>query len=323
MSPVRALVATLCAVVMFDAGIASAQNYPNRPVRIVVPYISGGAGDGVARTLSQRLTDVFGQSVYIDNRPGGGTKIGTEIVAKSPPNGLTLLMATNASTINVSLYPKMSYDLMRDLAPVTLIDQQPNVLVVHTSLPVRSVKDLVTLAKARPGELNFASSGIAGSVHFAGELFKSMAGINIVHVPYRGFAQALTDLLSGQVPMSFSTMQSATPHVRAGRIRALAVTSKKRSVVAPDLPTMAEAGVPGYEMVTWHAFLAPAGTPADIVARIQSETLNTLKVPEIRSYLEGLGMDLIGSTPGELGDFMKSEIVKYRQLIQAAGIKPE
>ncbi len=277
----------------------------------------------MARTVAQRLTHTFGQSVYIDNRPGGGTKIGTEIVAKSLPNGLTLLMATNASTINVSLYPKMPYDLMRDFAPVTLIDVSPNVLVVHVSLPVRSVKELIALAKARPGEINFASSGIAGSVHFAGELFKSMAQINIVHVPYRGFAQALNDLLSGQVSMSFSVMQSASPHIRTGRIRALAVTGRKRTIVAPDLPTMAEAGVPGYEMVTWHGLLTPAGTPADVISRIQTETVNALKTPEIRNYLEGLGLDLVGSNSVEFGEFMRTEITKYRELIQTAGIKPE
>lgn len=311
------------AAAWIDASAADAQHFPNRPIRIVVPYISGGAGDGVARTIAQRLTETFGQSVYIDNRPGGGTKIGTEIVAKSPPNGLTLLMATNAATINVSLYPKMPYDLMRDFAPVMLIDVSPNVLVVHASMPVRSVKELIALAKAHPGEINFASSGIAGSVHFAGELFKSMAQIDIVHVPYRGFAQALTDLLSGEVTMSFSTMQSASPHIKTGRIRALAVTGRKRSSVAPALPTMAEAGVPGYEMVTWHAFLAPAGTPPDAISRIQTETVNVLKIPEIRKYMESLGIDLVGSTPGELGEFMKTEIIKYRQLIRTAGIRPE
>lgn len=302
---------------------ADGQVFPNRPVRIVVPYIAGGAGDGVARTLAQRLTSTLGQSVYVDNRPGGGTKIGTEIVAKSPPNGQTLLMATNASTINVSMYPKMPYDLMRDFAPITLIDASPNVLVVHVSLPVRSVKELIALAKAHPGQINFASSGIAGSVHFAGELFKSMAGIDIVHVPYRGFAQALNDLLSGQVSMSFNVMQSASTHIRSGRIRALAVTSTKRSVAAPELPTMIEAGVPGYEMVTWHALLAPAGTPPEVISRIQTETVNALQVAEIRSYLESLGMDLIGSTSAELNEYMRAEIAKYRKLIMTAHIKPD
>lgn len=277
----------------------------------------------MARALAQRLTNTFGQSVYVDNRPGGGTKIGTEIVAKSPPNGLTLLLAGNTSTINVSLYPKMPYDLMRDFAPITLIDVSPNVLVVHVSLPVRSVKDLIALAKAHSGQINFSSSGIGGSVHLAGELFKSMAGIDIVHVPYRGFAQALNDLLSGQVSMSFNTMQSASPHIKSGRIRALAVTSTRRSVVAPELPTMIEAGVPGYEMVTWHALLAPAGTPPEVISKIQTETVNALKVPEIRNYLEGLGLDLVGSSPAELGEHLKSEIAKYQRLIMTARIRPE
>ena len=232
-------------------------------------------------------------------------------------------MATNAIAINVALYPKLPYDAQRDFAPVVLIDISPNVLVVHPALPVTSVRDLIALAKARPGEINFGSSGIAGSVHFAGELFKSMAAINIVHVPYRGFSQVLTDLLSGQVPMSFSTLQSALPQLKAQRLRALAITSAKRSASAPDMPTIAEAALPGYEMVTWHALLAPAGTPADIIARLNRETAGILQIPEVRKNLESLGMDLMGTSAAALGELIDTEIIKYRRLVESAGIRAE
>jgi len=300
-----------------------AQTFPNRPVAIVVPYISGGAGDMVARALAAKMSESFGRNVYIENRPGGATRIGTEAVAKAAPNGHTLLMATNASTINVSLHPTLPYDLMRDFAPLVLIDISPNVLIVHPALQAHSVKELIALAKARPGQLNFASSGIAGSVHFAGELFKYTAGIDIVHVPYKGFSQALTDLLSGQVVMSFSTMQSAMPYRRAGRLRALAVTSALRSARAPELPTMAEAGLPGYEMVTWHALLAPAATPQDVVARLCAELLRILKLPDVRDNFEKLDVEIVGGSPVELGAYMKTEIERYANLIRVAGIRAE
>jgi tripartite-type tricarboxylate transporter receptor subunit TctC len=265
----------------------------------------------------------LGRNVYVDNRPGAGTRIGTEAVAKAAPNGHTLLMATNASAINVSLHPMLPYDLLRDFAPVVLIDISPNVLVVHPSLPVRSVKELIALARAKPGELNFGSSGIAGSVHFAGELFKWMARIDIVHVPYKGFSQALTDLMNGQVAMSFNTMQSALPHVRAGKLRALAVTSAKRSPKAADLPTISEAALPGYEMVTWHALLAPAGVPQDIVARLNGEVVRILKVPEVLENFEKLGVQIVGSSPAELGAYVRAEVERYAHLVRVAGIRAE
>jgi tripartite-type tricarboxylate transporter receptor subunit TctC len=319
----RTLIAAGAMLMSVGAASALAQGYPARPVAIVVPYIAGGAGDGVARVLASKLTESLGRSVYVDNRPGGGTRIGTEAVAKSAPNGHMLLMATNASAINAGLHTKLPYDLLRDFAPIVLIDISPNVLIVHPALPVRTVKDLIALARARPGQLNFGSTGIAGSVHFAGELFKWMAQVDIVHVPYKGFSQALTDLLNGQIAMSFSTMQSALPHVRAGRLKALAVTSARRSPKAPDLPTVSEAALPGYDMVTWHALIAPAGTPQEIIARLNVEVVRILKIPEVADGFDKLGVQIVASSPAELAAHMKAEVDRYANLVRVAGIRAE
>ncbi len=322
MTPTRIAIASGCAAALCASALL-AQSYPNRAVRIVVPYLSGGAGDVVARTIAQKLSETWNVSVYIDNRPGGATKIGTELAAKSPPDGYTLFMATPASAANVSLYQNMPYDLARDFTAVGLVDISPQVLVIHPALPVKNVKDLIALAKAHPGQLNFASSGIAGSVHLAGELFKSMAGINIVHVPYRGFTQVLVDLLSGQVAMSFSTLQSAYPFIKSGKLRVLAVTSLKRTPTAPDLPTVSEAALPGYEMVVWHMLLAPAATPPDIVNKFNAEIARALKQADVKTHFENLGVDVVGGSAAESNDYLKSEIVKYTKLIRNAGIKPE
>jgi tripartite-type tricarboxylate transporter receptor subunit TctC len=314
----------LCAATLqLSSYAADTQPYPSRPIRIVVPYLPGGAGDVVARTIAPKMGESLGQQTYIDNRPGGATKIGTEAAARAPGDGYTLFMATPASAVNVSLYTEMPYDLVRDFAPVVLIDISPQVLIVHPSLPVKSVKDLIALGKSQPGQLTFASSGIAGSVHLAGELFKSMARIDVVHIPYKGFAQALTDLLSGQVTMNFSTLQSALPHIKANRIRALAVTSARRSATQPDLPTIAEAALPGYEMVVWHALLAPAATPPEIIHRLNGEVLKALKLADVRRQLESVGVELVGSTPAELGAYVKTEIAKYARLVKNANIRPE
>lgn len=312
------LLLLLCA-----AGSAAAQGTGQKPVRIVVGFIAGGAGDSIARLVAQKMTEVAGRSAYVENRPGASTMIASEFVVKSPPDGNTLMLAGNSAAINVSLQPKIPYDVVRDFAPVILLDYVTNVLVVHPALPVRSVKDLIALAKARPGEINFASSGIGGSVHLAGELFKSMAGINIVHIPYKGFAQLLTDVLSGQVPMAFNVMQNTLPLIKRSQIRALAVTSRRRSEKLPDLPTMSEAALPGYEMVTWHSLLAPAGTPPDVIERINREVNTILKMPDVRQRLDVLGVEVAGSTPAEFGQFLKSEIDKYARLIKSAGTRIE
>jgi len=316
------LAATLA--ILAPHAAAAADAYPAKPVRFVVAFPPGGGTDIIARSIAQKLTERIAQQVVVDNRPGAGGNIGTDIVAKSAPDGYTMLMGSAGPlAINASLFGKMPFDPIKDLAPVTLAASTPNVLVVHPSLRAATVKELIALAKARPGEINFASSGHGTPAHLAGELFNSMAGVKMVHVPYKGAAPALADLLGGQVQLMFSTMPPALPHVKDGKLRALAVTSAKRSPAAPDLPTLDEIALPGFEANTWHGVVVPAGTPATIVARLNREIVAILHLPEVVERLSGQGAEPVGSTPEEFAAYIRSETLKWAKVVRDSGAKAE
>ena len=317
---VRWLAALMCALAL--APFAQAQ-YPSKTVRLIVPYPPGGGTDTMARTLGQKLSETLGQQVVVDNRPGGGANIGAEIAAKAPPDGYTLLMNTIAHASAVSLYRKLGYNFLKDFAPVTLLATTPHILVTHPSLPVKSVKELVALAKARPNELVYSSSGSGTPAHLAGELFKHMTGVNMVHVPYKGGGPSMIALLSGEVSLAFATTPSAIAHVKSGRLRAIAVTTARRSLATPDLPTIGEAGVPGYDVGSWYGLLAPAGTPKDIIARLNAEAGKALRLPDVKQRLDASGFEALTSTPEEYGAFMRSEVEKWAKVIKAAGIRAD
>ena len=303
---------------------AAADAYPARPIRFVVAFPPGGGTDIIARSIAQKLAERIAQQVVVDNRPGAGGNIGTDIVAKAAPDGYTMLMGSAGPlAINASLFAKMPFDPVRDLAPVTLAASTPNVLVLHPSLKAATVKELIALARARPGEINFASSGHGTPAHLAGELFNSMAGVKMVHVPYKGAAPALADLLGGQVQLMFSTMPPALPHVKDGKLRALAVTSAKRSPAAPELPTVDEIALPGFEANTWHGVVVPAGTPETIVARLNREIVAILHLPEVVERLSGQGAEPVGSTPQEFAAYIKSEALKWAKVVRDSGAKAE
>jgi tripartite-type tricarboxylate transporter receptor subunit TctC len=306
---------------MLSGAVAHAQTYPAKPIRIVVPYLAGGAADVVARLIGQKMSESFGQSVLVDNRAGGAANIGSEFVAKAAPDGYTLLMGSPANVVNVSLFAKLPYDILKDLAPIVLMGTSANILVVHPSLPVKSVRELIAFATARPGQLTYASSGNASSNHLSGELFKSLARVDLVHVPYKGGGPAITDLLGGQVTMYFSSLPSALPFVRTGKLRALGVTSAKRAAVAPELPTIAEAGLPGYAFFAWHALLAPTGTPQGVIEKLNAEVVRIVNTSDARTRLESQGVDIVGGTPAGLASFLKEEIAKCAKLVKIAGIK--
>ena len=308
---VIALMAMVCAL-----SFAHAQNYPSHTIRIVVPIAAGGATDILSRMIAQKLYERWGQVVQVDNRPGASGMIGGEIVASSPPDGYTLLMAFTAHVTNPSLQPKLPYDTLNDFAPVTMVAVVPSVLLVHPSLPVYSVRELIAFAKARPGELNYASSGTGTATHLAALLFSSRTGVIMEHVPYRGGAPALYELLGGQVTLMFGNMASGMPHIRSGRLRALAVTSPRRSRALPLLPTMAESGLPGFEAMAWFALLAPAHTPGTIINKLNAEIVVILQQPEIRERLASLGAEVESSTPAELDDYIRSEMAKWRKVIR-------
>ena len=295
--------------------------YPVRPVHIIVPYLPGSGADLVSRTLAQKLSEAWGQSVVTDNRPGGATNIGAELVARAAPDGYTLLLVTVANAVNMKLYNRLPYDIIKDFAPISLLTIIPNLLVLHPSVPAKSVKELIMLAKARPGQLTYASAGIASANHLAGELFKTMAGVDIVHVPYKGGGAAVIDLLAGNVTMFFSSMPSSLPHVKTGRLRALAVTSAKRSHAVPELPTIAESGLPGYEQVGWNGLMAPAATPKDVVTRLHTQIVRILALTDVREPLAAQGAEVVASSPAELAAFIKAAVTTYGTLIKKAGIK--
>ena len=303
---------------------ASAQPYPNRPLRIVVPFPPGGGTDIGTRIVAQKLQEAWGQAVIVENKPGAAGIVGTELTAKSAPDGYTFMMGNiGTHAINVSLYKKLAYDPVKDFAPVSMVADLPLLLLVHPSVPANSVKELIALAKSQPGKLNFSSSGAGGSMHVAAELFKSMAGVDMVHIPYKGGAPAVADLISGQVALSFSTVLETVQHVKAGKVRALAVTNDHRSIALPDLPTIAEAGLPGYQSISWLALFAPAGTPKEIVNKVSAESVRILKLPDVKERLLAQGAEPIGSTPEQLAATLAADIAKYAKVIRESGYKPE
>lgn len=314
----------ICGVVMLAqlaCGLSFAA-FPERPVRFVVPYAPGGSVDTVARTVAHRIGEVWGYNVVVDNRPGGGANIGTEIVARAPADGYTLLLGTTANTVNVHLMENMAHNFIRDFAPISLLDTFYNVLVVSPAIPTKSLRELIDLARSRPGKMTYASSGIGSSNHFSGELFNLLAKVDIVHVPYKAAPMALTDTLSGRVDLYFPGIVSSLPHIQTGKLRALGVTGPRRSLTAPQIPTIAEAGLPGYELTPWHGLLAPAGTPGPVVARIHKEVTAALSMPEIRNRLIAAGIDnIVGSNPAELAAFIRTETEKYGRLVKAAGLQ--
>ena len=310
-------------LIFASAHHTQAQNFPTRPIRFVAPYVPGGGVDFVSRVIATKLSETIGQQVIVENRPGGGTNIGSELVARAAPDGYTLLVGGVPNTVNTVFFKKLPYDVIKDFAPVTQTTTAPNILAVHPSLPVRTVKDLIALAKTRRGELTFASAGIGSSNHLSGELFRVMAGVDIIHVPYKGGGAAVTDLLAGQVSMYFGTTPSTLPHVRSGKLRALAVTSLKRSRATPDIPTMSEAALPGFENAAWHGLLAPAATPPAVIDKLHTEVVRVLRMPEIIERMAAQGVDVIGGTPAELAAFIKQDIVKYEKLVKSAGLRIE
>jgi len=305
--------------------LACAQTYPSKPIRLVVPYPSGGPLDITARSIGQKLTETWHQPVVVDNRPGAGGNIGADFVAKSPADGYTLLMGAVAThAINPVLYGKVPYDPIKDFAPVALVAQVPNILVVNPSLPVKSVKELIEFARAKPGALNFGSGSTGSTGHLAGELFKTMAHVEMVHIPYKGAAAAMADLLAGQVQLMFDNLASALPNVKAGKLRALAVTTLRRSPALPDLPTIAEAGLPGFDLSTWFGIMLPAGTAPDIVARLNAEIVRALNAKDMRERLENMGTEPPPeNTPEKFSAFIRSEAAKYAKVVKDSGAKVE
>ncbi|WP_342049796.1 MULTISPECIES: Bug family tripartite tricarboxylate transporter substrate binding protein [unclassified Cupriavidus] len=302
----------------------SADKYPSKPINYVVPFAAGGTTDLLGRLIGQRLSQVLGQSVVVENRPGAGGNIGSDYVAKAAPDGYTLVGGTISShSINVSLYPKMPYDPVKNFQPVALIGTLPNVLVVNASSPWKSVEDVIAAAKAKPGAINFGSSGNGTSQHLSAELFANMAGLKLTHVPYKGSSQAVQALLGNQVDLVFENSVAAVPMIQSGKFRALATTGPKRSAELPDVPTVSEAGLKGYEIVSWQAIFAPAGTPAPIVNKLATEIGKIIREPEMRAKLAGLGVEPSGAGPAELGAFQKREVAKWAELIKVANIRLE
>ena len=306
----------------FPAVSAQLADYPDKPVRVVVPYAPGGSNDVVSRAITPKLSEAWKQSIIVDNRAGAGSLIGTEIVVRSVPDGYTLLATSGALAINVSLY-RLSFDPLKDLAPVAFMAQMPYVLAVHPSLPVKSTQDLIKHAKANPGKLSFASAGTATATHLTGEMFKSMAKVDFLHVPYKGGGPALNAIIGNEVQVVFNVVSGTLPHARSGRLRALAVSSAKRADVAPELPTISESGVPGFDVVSGYTIYAPAGTPRSIVNRVNAGINDVLQQPEMKERFLALGVTPIISTPESLTAYLKSEIARWAKIIKEMGIKPE
>nr|WP_240039420.1 tripartite tricarboxylate transporter substrate binding protein [Achromobacter aloeverae] len=302
----------------FGATTAQAA-YPDKPVRIIVGFSAGGTTDVIARIMAKELTEATGQSFVVENKPGAGSNIGAEYVARAPADGYTLYFVAVTSAINQTLYPKIKFDLVKDFTPIALAAKVPNVLVVNPQVPVKSVKELVDYAKAHPGKLNFASSGSGTSIHMAGELFKQQAGIEVQHVPYKGSGPAITDLIGGQVQFMFDNMPSSWPHAQSGKLRALAVTTKERSPSAPDLPTMAESGFPNFDVSSWFGLIAPANTPPDVVNKLNGIMEKALDKPEVKRSYEQLGAVAAKTTPAEFGQFIKSEVAQWAVVVKASG----
>jgi tripartite-type tricarboxylate transporter receptor subunit TctC len=302
------------------AGQSAAQNYPARPLRIIVPQSAGGSTDLVARPLARKLADTFGQAVVVDNRPGAGSVSGTDLVAKAAPDGYTLLAVAASVTMSPSLY-KLPFDPVRDLAAISQLTSLPNILVVHPSLPVNSVQEFIAYARARPGQLNFGSSGVATGTHLSMELLMYMTGIRMTHVPYKGGSLNVNALIAGETQVNFSTISTALPHVKTGRLRALAVSTAKRSPAAPEVPTIAESGVKDYDYSSWIGLLAPAKTPAAVIARLNAEAVKAIHSPDMQAILAVEASEPVGNTPAEFAAIMKTEVARWMKVVKAAGIK--
>lgn len=327
MSKLASIVATLLlapALAAAQGAAYPAQDFPKKPIRFIVGFTPGGPSDILARALGQKLGELWNQQVVIDNRPGAGGNLAAEALARSAPDGYTWLLGNNSVlATNQSLYRRLGYDPVKDFAPVTLVAIQPNILVVNPQVPASSVMELISFAKKNPGKLNYASSGAGAAAHLAGELFKTMAGVDLVHVPYKGAQPALTDVIAGQVQIMFATSASAIPFIKAGKLRPLAVTTAQRSASMPELPTVSEAGVPGFEAITWHGVVVPAGTAAALVERLNRDIVGVLRMPELRERLAALGADVIAGTPREFADYIASEIPKWAKVVQDSGAQIE
>jgi tripartite-type tricarboxylate transporter receptor subunit TctC len=327
MTTLRTLLARaiLGLTIAFAAALpAAAQTYPSKPIRIVVPFPAGGIADIYSRLIGARLTEVWGQPVVVENRTGAGGNIGADFVAKSPPDGYTLVMGSfGTHAVNVTLFSKLPYDPVKDFAPIALALEAEGVLVVHPSVPAQSVAELIVIARAKPGTLSFASAGMGTASHLAGELFKTMAKVDMVHVPYKGNVPALTDLLAGQTALIFATMPTALPHVKTGKLRALATIGATRSAAAPELPTVAEAALPGFEVTNWVGLFAPAGTPPEIVRRLNAEVGRFMQTPEIETRLRSEGARFVPNTPEQFGAFVAAEIAKWAPIVKASGARAD
>ena len=304
-----------------DAVAQSSAGYPNRPLRFIVPYAAGGNGDIVARIIAQKLIAQIGQQIVIDNRGGAGGNIGAELAARAAPDGYTFMLGTNTHVINMRLFSKLPYDIQRDFAPVTLTTSAPMVLIVHPSLPAKTVKEFITLARAHPKKLNFASGGSGSSAHVISELFASMAGVQLTHVAYKGAAQATTDLIAGQIQMSFNSTATALAHMQAGRVRGLGISTAMRSSAAPGLPTIAESGLPGFDASIWQGVFTPARTPLEIIVRLNRELVAVLGASEVKEQLRVQGLDALPSAPDAFADFIRVEIAKWAKVIKISGAK--
>ncbi len=302
---------------------SGAQAYPNRPLRFIVPYAAGGNGDIVSRIIAQKLITQIGQQIVIDNRGGAGGNIGAELAARAAPDGYSIMLGTNTHVINMSLFPKLGYDIQRDFAPVTRTTSAPMVLIIHPSLPAKTIKEFIALAKANPNKLNYATGGSGSSAHVITELFRSMAGVQLVHVAYKGVAQGTTDLIAGQIQMQFNSPATALAHMQTGRVRALAISTAARSIAAPGLPTIAESGLPGFDASIWQGIFVPARTPPEMIARLNREIVAVLNANDIRDQLHAQGLDALPSTPEQFGVFVRDEIAKWAKVIKVSGAKAE
>ena len=313
--------AVALAAVSTSQGVFGAAEYPVRPLRFVVPNTPSGGGDMAVRMITQKLGAAWRQQVVVDNRPGGGSVLGADLVAKAQPDGYTMLLGATSFSINASLRRSLPYDTEKDFAPVVQIATQPHLVVVHPALPVRSIRELIAYARARPGQLNFGSSGAGSGGHLAAELFKLAAGIEMVHIPYKGTAPAMTDLLGGQIHLIFSTILGGMPHVKSERLRAIAVSTARRSTALPDVPTIGESGVPGYESGSWNGILVPARTSPAIIGKLNAELVRILQAPDMREWFARDGAEAVGGTPAAFGDLIRREIVKWRDVVKAQNLQ--
>lgn len=324
MRALRFLAVAGLALANFAAPASAADAYPNRPIRFVVPFAPGGSTDTLARTLGIKMTESMGQQVVVDNRSGGNGNIGMDIVAQAPADGYTIVLGYIANlAIGPHLYAKLPFDPVKSFSPVTLLAESPNILVAHPSLPVKSMKELIAYAKANPGKLNFGSASVASVGHLTGVMLNQMAGIDLQHVPYKGSGQAVIDVVGGQIQLMFSGMSSVMPHVKAGRLKPLAVTGAKRSPAVPDVPTIAESGFPGFSATAWYGVLAPAKTPRPIVKRLHDEIVKALGQPDVKKRLESVGFELVGSTPDQFDAYIRNEIRKWEKVVKASGARAD